>query len=82
MQMSFFSGWIDGLQQPPEDGQKVIAYTLIENPEDDMPMFKKLHIKHNGITISGPVVMTFEKEFVDSGAHRPIAYWQPVDPLN
>lgn len=82
MQYSLFKSWIDGRKLQPNDGQKVLAYNWIENPDDELPMLKKMHIEHGGIVISGPTVRTFEKRFVDDGSHRKIAYWQPIDTLS
>ena len=81
MQLPLFHRWIDGRQEQPADGQEVLAYTWIEDPEDAMPIFKKLHIVYDGMTMSGPTVRTYEKQFVDDGSHRKVALWQPIDAL-
>lgn len=81
MQMPLFHRWVDGRQAQPSDGQQVLAYTWIENPEDELPMFQKHHIQYDGMTISGPTVRRYEKKFVDEGTHRKVALWQPVDAL-
>lgn len=81
MQMPLFDRWIDGRKSQPADGQKVLVYNWIEDPDDELPMFKKMHISYNGIVISGPSVRTYEKKFVESGDHRKVALWQPIDEL-
>ena len=48
MQLPLFNKWIDGRRSEPEDGQQVLAYNWIENPDDEMEMFKKHHIEYAG----------------------------------
>lgn len=81
MQMRLFNSWIDGRTSQPEDGQKVLAYLWIENPDEQLSMFKKFDIEYDGITISGPIVTCYEKQFVDEGVHRKLALWQPIEEL-
>lgn len=81
MQMSLFNRWIDGQKSEPTDGQEIMAYYWIENPDQEMPMFKKHHIEFDGITISGPTVTRYHKKYVADGTHRKIALWQPIDAL-
>ena len=79
MQMPLLHRWIDGRKSEPADGQKVLAYHWIENPDEDI--LKNTHQKHGDIVICGPVVRTFEKQLVDEGVHRKVAFWQPIDAL-
>lgn len=79
MQIPLFHRWIDGRKSEPTDGQKVLAYNWIENPEEDM--LKNTHKRYGEIVICGPVVRTFQKQFVDEGLHRKVAFWQPLDEL-
>lgn len=81
MQLSLISNWVDGRVAQPADGQKVLAYTWIENPDDQLPMFKALQFEYDGMTISGPTVTRYEKKFVNEGLHRKVALWQPIEPL-
>ena len=73
--------WINAKVREPRNNQRVLAYTLIENPNSELPLFQKLNKEHQGLTLSGPSVRKFEKRFVENGTHRPIAFWQPITPL-
>ena len=80
-QVSLFSAWIDCRDTEPSDGQKILAYTLIENADDVMPMFKKLNFEYGERILCGPKVRVYEKQYVDDGTHRKVALWQPIDAL-
>lgn len=80
-QLPLFDRWIDGRLKQPLDGQKVLAYSLIEEPAEALPMFQRNFIDYDGMTISGPTVLTYNKQLVESGVSRPAALWQPVDDL-
>lgn len=79
--MPLFCKWIDGREIQPDDNQLVLAYSLIENPEDQLPMFQKLHIRYGNMTISGPSVRRYQKRYVDDGSHTELAFWQAIDDL-
>lgn len=80
-QLQLLTSWRDYRTDPPADGEKVVCYTEILDPEDDMPMFKKHHIAWNGRTLMGPAVRRVEKKFIEDGSHRPIALWQGIEGL-
>lgn len=78
-QLSLLVGWIDGRTREPGDGDKILAYTWIEDPEN--VVLPGRLIQYQGRMLSGPTVRTYEKRWIQDGTHRKVAYWQPIEPL-
>jgi len=79
-QLPLFGGWVDGRQIEPPDGQQIVSYTWIKNPGPTDGLGGDL-LEYDGMLLSGPIVRRYEKRFVEQGMHRPVAFWQPIEPL-
>lgn len=78
-QISLLQSWIDCRNQQPENGQRILAYTVIE--EDGFIPSGTIVKKIDGQSIIGPTIRTYEKEYIEEGTHRPVAFWMPIDEL-
>ena len=73
--------WIRYCDIEPKDGEKVLAYIRIPDPENSLKCMRENHKWHKGKYLVGPMATTFHKEFTDKGHHNPIEYWQPIEAL-
>lgn len=64
-QISLLQSWIDCRNQPPEDGQRILAYTVIE--ENVFMPSGTIVKKIDGQIVIGPTIRTYEKEYIDEG---------------
>ncbi|MDH5394515.1 MAG: hypothetical protein OEY11_15125 [Gammaproteobacteria bacterium] len=76
-QQNLFTSWIDFNDAQPEDGQQIVEFYNVDDPNDVMS--KKLCFKYGDLHLIGPIVKTFHTSDID--LFKPIAYWQPVEPL-
>ncbi len=80
-QGSLFSNWIDGADIEPDDKQIILAYHLIENPDTELPLLSGSDLCYQGKVIFGPTVTTYNRELVNQGHIRKVAWWQPIEAL-
>lgn len=78
-QLSLLQSWISYKNQQPEDGQRVLAYSVIE--DGDFIPSGSIVKKIDDQSLIGPSIRTYEKEHIDEGTHRAVGYWMPIDEL-
>ena len=75
------SEWIDARSNLPKEGQSIVSYSLSEDIEKEGPNGKKYFFQHEERWLIGPFVNKFRPDLIEKGYSRPVAYWQPIIPI-
>lgn len=76
--MMLYNPWTDYEDFEPDDGQRVLCYTLISQKQYKSALRPLDIVIYKDCYLSGPSTRVVQKEFINDGTHNPIAYWQPI----